>query len=207
MSELYTRYPALLGCKKDIEAASALLLECTKNGGKILLCGNGGSCADADHIAGELLKSFVLRREPTETDKEKLRATCPEDADFLIDNLQQGIPAVSLPALCAVNTAYINDAEPAMVYGQLVYALGKPGDVVLGLSTSGNSKNVVYAMKVARAMGLDTIALTGAKESKLSALCTCTVKVPETETYKVQELHLPVYHHLCLELEETLFGE
>lgn len=207
MSELYTRYPALLACKEQIEEASALLLECAKNGGKILLCGNGGSCADADHIAGELLKSFVLRREPTENDKEKLRAACPEDADFLINNLQRGIPAVSLPALCAVNTAYINDAEPAMVYGQLVYALGKPGDVVLGLSTSGNSKNVVYAMKVARAMGLDTIALTGAKESKLSALCTCTVKVPETETYKVQELHLPVYHHLCLELEETLFGE
>ena len=125
----------------------------------------------------------------------------------LIENLQRGIPAVSLPSLCAVNTAYINDAEPSMVYGQLVYALGKPEDVVLGLSTSGNSKNVVYAMQVANAMGLKTIALTGAKESKLSALCTCTVNVPETETYKVQELHLPVYHHLCLELEETLFGE
>ena len=207
MTELYTRYPALLGCKKDIEAASALLLECAQNGGKILLCGNGGSCADADHIAGELLKSFVLRREPTKEEKEKIRAACPENAEFLIDNLQRGIPAVSLPSLCAVNTAYINDAEPSMVYGQLVYALGRPGDVVLGLSTSGNSKNVVYAMQVAKAMGLKTIALTGAKESKLSDLCTCTVKVPETETYKVQELHLPVYHHLCLELEETLFGE
>ena len=185
---LYERYPALQACKQEIEQALALLIETYRNGGKVLVCGNGGSAADSEHIVGELLKGFMSKRPVTdERIPEALRA-----------ELQGSLPAISLPSQCA-------DVSPEMVYAQLVYGYGKEGDVLIAISTSGNAANVAKAAEVARCIGVKTVALTGARDSKLSALATVTIKVPETETYKVQELHLPVYHYLCAEVEKELF--
>lgn len=192
---LYERYPALQSCKDSIEAALQLLIETYRNGGKVLICGNGGSAADSEHIVGELLKGFMSKRPVTdERIPEALRA-----------ELQGSLPAISLPSQCAILTAYCNDVSPEMMYAQLAYGYGKEGDLLIALSTSGNAANVAKAAEVARCIGVKTVALTGAKESKLSALATVTVQVPETETYKVQELHLPVYHYLCAETEKAFF--
>ena len=192
---LYERYPALQSCKDSIEEALQLLIETYRNGGKVLVCGNGGSAADSEHIVGELMKGFMSKRPVTdERIPEALRA-----------ELQGALPAISLPSQSAILSAYANDVSPEMVYAQLVYGYGKPEDLLIALSTSGNSKNVVKAVEVANCLGMTTVALTGEKESKLSELSTVTVQVPETETYKVQELHLPVYHYLCAEVEKTLF--
>lgn len=204
-NELYDRYPALKACEADIDTALSLMLETYRAGGKILLCGNGGSCADCGHIAGELMKGFLLSRPvPEET-----RAAFAEfpDGEAIAKKLQRGIPAISLPSQAEVLSAYANDVDPELVYAQLVYTCGRPGDLLIGISTSGNSKNVVTAALTAKALGIRTLALTGEKESKLSGLCDCTVRVPETETFKIQELHLPVYHHLCAAMEDILFGE
>ncbi len=192
---LYERYPELQACKQDIEKALALLIETYRNGGKVLVCGNGGSAADSEHIVGELMKGFMLCRPVTD---ERI----PEE---LRRGLQGALPAISLPSQSAILSAYCNDVSPEMMYAQLVYGYGKEGDVLIALSTSGNSANVVKAAEVASCIGVNTIALTGAKDSKLSKLSTVTVQVPETETYKVQELHLPVYHYLCAETEKELF--
>ncbi len=192
---LYERYPELQACKQEIEQALALLIETYRNGGKVLVCGNGGSASDSEHIVGELLKGFLSKRPVTdERIPESLRA-----------ELQGSLPAISLPSQCTILTAYCNDVSPEMMYAQLVYGYGKEGDVLIALSTSGNAANVAKAAEVARYIGVKTIALTGAKDSKLSELSTVTVKVPETETYKVQELHLPVYHYLCAGVEKELF--
>ena len=192
---LYERYPELQDCKQEIEKALALLIETYRNGGKVLVCGNGGSAADSEHIVGELLKGFLSKRPATdERIPKELRA-----------QLQGSLPAISLPSQCAILTAYCNDVSPEMMYAQLVYGYGKEGDVLIAMSTSGNAANVAKAAEVANCIGMKTIALTGAKDSKLSALATVTVQVPETETYKVQELHLPVYHYLCAETEKEFF--
>lgn len=205
MNELITRYPALAVCREDIEALIDILTESFRAGGKLLLCGNGGSASDCEHIAGELLKSFVLTRRPDAT----LVAALADDEEggYILDRLQQGLPTISLPSQIGVSTAFVNDVAADTVYAQLTYAYGKPCDVLWCLSTSGNSRNAVLAAKVAKARGMKVVALTGAKESKLSALADVTVKVPETETFKVQELHLPVYHTVCLTLERTFFPE
>lgn len=206
MTELMTRYPQLEECRADIEKAMELLRNMYARGGKLLACGNGGSCADCEHIVGELMKSFLLHRPMTQDVKAGLEALFPEDADKFYACMQQGIPAISLPSQVAVLSAYVNDVDPEFFYAQLVQGYGRAGDVVLCISTSGNSKNVVRAAQMARALGLKTLALTGSKESVLSGLCDVTVRVPETQTFKVQELHLPVYHYLCAKLEEELFG-
>lgn len=197
MKELLRRYPALEACREDMLAAAAMMLETYQHGGKILVCGNGGSCADSEHIVGELMKGFMLKRPVTD---ERI----PAD---LREGLQGSLPAISLPSQTAVLSAFINDVDPSMLYAQLVYGYGRPGDLLIGLSTSGNSDNVVKAAQIAKAVGVKTLALTGKKESKLSALCDVTVRVPETETYKVQELHLPVYHYLCAATEAALFTQ
>ncbi len=197
MSELYERYPSLVGCKADIEKALELIIDTYKNGGKVLICGNGGSCADSDHIVGELMKGFMLMRPVTDP-------RIPED---LRPNLQGSLPAISLPSQSAVLSAFINDVEPSMLYAQLVYGYARENDLVIGLSTSGNSKNIVNAIRVANAVGAKTIALTGEKESKLSEISTVTVKAPATETYKIQEYHLPIYHYLCAETEAAFFDK
>ena len=195
MEELLERYPKLSVCREDIEKASRLIYDTYKNGGKVLVCGNGGSAADSEHIVGELMKGFLKKREVSD---ERI----PES---LRKNMRGSLPAISLPSQCAVLSAFVNDVEPEMMYAQLVYGYAKENDLVIGISTSGNSKNVVNAVKVAKCMGVKTLSLTGEKESKLSGLSDVTVKVPETETFKVQELHLPVYHYLCAYVENMLF--
>ncbi len=197
LNELLTRYPVLAPIKDDIEAALGLIRDTYKNGGKVLVCGNGGSCSDSEHIVGELMKGFKLMRPVTD---ERI----PED---LRGGLQGALPAISLPSQTGILSAFINDVDPEMMYAQLVYGYAGENDLLIGLSTSGNSKNVVNAARIAKAVGAKALAMTGAKESKLSELCDVTVKVPETETYKIQELHLPVYHFLCAQIEDEIFGK
>lgn len=196
MEQLIERYPILSQCRESIAAALKLMIETYKNGGKVLVCGNGGSAADSEHIVGELMKGFLSRRKVSDDRIPK----------SLSKYLQGALPAISLPSQCAILSAFINDVEPDMMYAQLVYGYAREGDLVIGLSTSGNSGNVVNAVEVAKCVGARTLALTGEKESKLSEMATVTIRVPETETYKVQELHLPVYHYLCAETEKEMFS-
>lgn len=203
---LLERYPQLSAVKSDIIAAYKILESCYQNGGKLLIAGNGGSAADAEHIVGELMKGFKLQRKPDADFAEKLIAADNELGKVLAENLQGALPAIALDGHPALSTAYMNDCEPLLCFAQQVNGYGRPGDVFLGISTSGNSKNVLYAATVAKAKGMKVIGLTGAKDSKLSAAADVTVKVPQTETYMIQELHLPVYHCLCLMLEDKFFG-
>ena len=202
-TELLVRYPCLEAVIDSIDAAAQMMVDTYKNGGTVLVCGNGGSCADSDHIVGELMKGFLSLRPMSEEQKSCMSDILDED---ILSKLQRGIPAISLPAQSAVISAYANDVDPELVYAQLVFGYGKKQDMLIGLSTSGNSKNVVAAAKVARAMGIKTLALTGARDSRLSELCDVTVKAPEIETFKVQELHLPIYHYLCAYVEKYLVG-
>lgn len=204
---LYERYPALQVCKEEIERAAAMWIRAFEAGGKLLCCGNGGSCADCDHIVGELMKGFLLKREPGEEFERKLEVCGFPDARELTAHLQGALPAISLTSQTALLSAFANDVSADTVYAQMVYGYGRKEDVLLCISTSGNSENAVCAAKVAKAMGLSTVCLTGAAESRLSRICDVAIRVPETETYKVQELHLPVYHHLCAEVEAHFFGE
>lgn len=197
MKELLKRYPKLETCRDDIEKALMLIIDTYKKGGKVLVCGNGGSAADSEHIVGELMKGFVSKR--TVTDE-----NIPPE---IKEHLQGALPAISLPSQIAVLSAYINDVKPEMMYGQLVYGYGRKEDLLIGLSTSGNSKNVVNAVKVANALGMKTLSLTGEGGGILSEISDVTIKTPEKETYKVQEYHLPIYHYLCLKTEEHFFGE
>lgn len=196
MINLYEKYPVLEECRGSIEAAKEMMLETYRNGGKILLCGNGGSCSDCEHIVGELMKGFLSMR-PVTDDR------IPEE---LRKNLQGSLPAISLPSQSAILSAFCNDVDPSMMYAQMVYGYATEKDLLIGLSTSGNSENVVNAVEVAKAVGAKTMAMTGQRDSKLSAICDVTVQVPETETYKIQELHLPVYHYLCAEVERVLYS-
>lgn len=206
LNELLERYPKLKEIKTELETAAKLMTETVQNGGKILVCGNGGSCSDSDHIVGELMKGFLLRREIGEDFSRKLQDCFPNEGEYLSKNLQGAIPAISLTSHAAVLSAFANDVAPDMVYAQLAFGYGKEGDLFIGISTSGNSKNVVNAAMVAKAKGLKTIALTGKNRSKLD-LCDVVLRVPETETFKVQEYHLPVYHYLCAEVERNMFGK
>ena len=202
--------PSLEACRDTVESARNLLIDTYRAGGKLLLCGNGGSAADCDHIAGELLKGFLSLRPLSEEDCMTLADTLPEgeadpDLYLLAGHLQGGLPAISLPSQTAAVTAVCNDTDPALIFAQLVWALGQAGDTLLCLSTSGNSKNVVLAAKAAHAKGMKVLALTGERDSALSALADVTIQVPATETYRVQEYHLPIYHYLCAAVEEEFF--
>ena len=207
INNLILRYPQLAPIKADIEKAVKIFKDCYYLGGKILLMGNGGSASDCEHIAGELLKGFMLKRPVTDEEANLFKTAFPEDSEKFIKTLQRGIPAISLPSQIGVLSAYANDVEPDMVYAQLVYAYNQVSDVAVGLSTSGSSKNVVNGLKVAKALGLKTVALTGSKPCVLDGVCDLLIKVPETETYKVQELHLAVYHAICAQVESDLFGD
>lgn len=195
MKDLFECYPQLNICKKDIENALALMLDTYKNDGKILVCGNGGSSADADHIVGELMKGFLKARKVTD---ENL------SADFK-ENLQGSLPAISLSSQSALVTAFNNDMNPDYVFAQQVHGLANNNDLVIGISTSGNSKNVVNAIRLAKEMGVKTVALTGERGGILKNLADVTICAPATETYKIQEYHLPIYHYLCAKVEEELF--
>ena len=202
---LIQRYPALAECRADIASASGMLIDCFTGGGKLLVCGNGGSAADADHIVGELMKAFLLPRRLPDAEMQALQ-TLGEDGAYLADTLERGLPAVSLCAHSALMTAVANDRTAETVFAQQTTALGRPGDVLMTLSTSGNSRNCVLAAHAAKLRGMRVIALTGRAESRLSAAADICIRVPETETYKVQELHLPVYHALCAQTEAHFFG-
>lgn len=206
LTELFERYPVLASIENDIVTAENMMLDTYYKGGKILACGNGGSCSDANHIVGELMKGFLLKRPMTADIRAKFEAALGAEAEDFAKKLQRGIPAIALDAANALFTAYANDVDADYVYAQLVFGYAKENDMLIGISTSGNSKNVVNAMKAAKAMGIKTLGLTGARESKLSAIADCTIRVPETETFKVQEYHLPVYHYLCAIVEEKVFG-
>lgn len=203
---LVERYSVLASAEQDIINAYLVMEECYENGGKLLVAGNGGSAADAEHIVGELMKGFKMDRKSSDEFAEKLVEANPELGAILPDNLQGALPAIALDGHIALSTAYSNDCEPLLCFAQQVNGYGKTGDVFLGISTSGNSKNVLYAATVARAKGMKVIGLTGQKESKLSEYADVCVKVAEIETYMIQELHLPVYHCWCLMLEEKFFG-
>ena len=203
---LVNRYPQLASCKQDIQNAYEILETAYKNGRKLLVCGNGGSASDSEHIVGELMKEFKLKRKVYSDHAAALKAIDPELGQVLADNLQGALPAISLTGHSSLQTAYMNDAVPELVFAQQVNGYGKEGDVLLGISTSGNSKNVLYAAVNAKAKGLKVIGLTGSKENKLMKFADVCIRVPETETYKIQEYHLPVYHCLCLMLEEKFFG-
>ena len=204
---LVRRYPQLESCKGDILQAYEILLETYKQGRKLLVAGNGGSASDSEHIVGELMKEFRLKRKVYAEQADAMMAIDPEMGKALAENLQGALPAICLTGHSALTTAFMNDANADLVFAQQVNGYGKKDDVFLGISTSGNSKNVCYAAITAKAKGLKVIGLTGAKESKLSSLADVCIRVPETETYKIQELHLPVYHCLCLMLEDYFFGE
>lgn len=206
MDLLLERYPSLIACKNDIIMAYDMLENTYSNERKLLVCGNGGSASDSEHIVGELMKEFKLKRKVFAQQAEAMKAIDPELGATLAQHLQGALPAITLTAHSSLTTAFMNDSEPVLVFAQQVNGYGKEGDSFLGISTSGNSMNVIYAAVTAKARGLKVIGLTGQKESKLSKLADVCIRVPETETYKIQELHLPVYHCLCLMLEDHFFG-
>jgi D-sedoheptulose 7-phosphate isomerase len=205
IQELITRYPVLSVCRNDIQAAIDTMIRCYEHGGKVLLCGNGGSCADSDHIVGELMKGFLKKRPLSDAQKAAMKARSATLDDSLLNALQCGLPAISLPSLTALNTAFCNDADPELIYAQAVLALAKPGDVLIAISTSGNAKNVFAAVQVAQGLGVTVIGLTGNTGGKLKQYADIAVCVPETETFKIQELHLPVYHTVCAAVEAHFF--
>ncbi|MCR4790104.1 MAG: SIS domain-containing protein [Treponemataceae bacterium] len=207
IDQLLERYPSLIVCKKDIEDAALAMIESFRNGGKLLVAGNGGSCADSDHITGELLKSFCKKRSPSSDFINQIKAIDADTGAYLADKLQGSLPAIALTNNTALMTASLNDVDGNVMFAQQVNGYGVKGDVFLGISTSGNSKDIVYPTVVAKSKGLKTIALTGKNGGKLKALADICIIVPQNETFKIQELHLPVYHALCLEIEEAFWKE
>lgn len=203
---LIERSPKLIVCKEDIIKAYEILEKAYSKERKLLVCGNGGSASDSEHIVGELMKEFKLKRKVYAYQAEAMKVIDAEMGATLAENLQGALPAICLTGHSSLTTAFMNDANADLVFAQQVNGYGKTNDVFLGISTSGNSKNVCYAAITAKSKGLKVIGLTGAKESKMSKLADCCIRVPETETYKIQELHLPVYHCLCLMLEDHFFG-
>lgn len=206
LERLIDRYPELSSCREQFQAAFEMIKDCYEQEGTLLICGNGGSASDAEHIVGELMKEFARKRPIPEEMKEMLKAVAPEDGEAIANSLQGSLPALSLTGGLALSTAYANDANPVMGFAQQVYGYGKEGDVLLGISTSGNSKNVVYAMEVAKAKGMETIALTGESGGRLKDIADVCICAPAKETADVQELHLPIYHTLCRMLEEAFFA-
>ena len=202
---LFTRYPVLAPCRADVFAAAETICESFRAGGKLIACGNGGSAADAEHIVGELMKGFLKKRRLPEELRARMKEDFPQDADYLYENLQGALPALSLVNQVALGTAFANDQAADLVFAQQVMGIGRKGDVLLAISTSGNSKNVVYAVEAARLQGVKTVALTGRSGGRLRDVADIVVAVPDDETYRIQELHLPVYHALCIAAEEEFF--
>ncbi len=206
IKSLLSRYPELSVCREDIQKAYEILEKVYSSDHKLLVCGNGGSASDSEHIVGELMKEFKQKRKIFTNQADAMKNIDPEMGVILAENLQGALPAICLTCHSSLTTAFMNDANADIVFAQQVNGYGKSNDAFLGISTSGNSKNVIYAAIPAKAKGLKVIGLTGKHESKLSRIADCCIRVPETETYKVQELHLPVYHCLCLMLENHFFG-
>ena len=207
INELIKRYPMLDACREDIEKILEAIISCYERGGKLLLCGNGGSAADCDHIVGELMKGFLKKRPLSDEKKAEMTTLSPSLDTELLARLQSGLPAVSLPSLSILNSAFCNDVDPSLIYAQSVLGLGKKGDLLIAISTSGNAENVAAAVKVARGIGMTTVGLTGESGGKLRALADICICAPEKETFKIQELHLPIYHLLCAAVENHFFAE
>lgn len=207
LEDLTARYPALAPIKESIWEAYQILKEAYDRGGKLMVCGNGGSCADSEHIVGELMKGFCKRRRIPEQLRERLLEVDETDGALLSENLEQALPAIALTSATGLNTAFANDRHPDLIFAQQVLGYGRPGDVLLGITTSGNSRNVLYAMELAEAQEIRTIALTGRDGGRAGKRADCAIIVPAEETYRIQEYHLPVYHTLCLMLEDTYFSE
>lgn len=206
-NDMLFRYPELSVVEKDIREVSKVLEDCFRNGGTLFIAGNGGSAADSEHLVGELLKGFKLKRELSEGLKNKFKEKFGEEGYDIAGKLQNAFKAVSLTSHPGFGTAFSNDVDADLVFGQQLFALGKEGDVFMGFTTSGNSRNILKAMKVASVQGIKTILMTGASGGKCSEIADYSIKVPETETYKIQELHLPVYHTICLVIEEIFYGK
>ena len=202
---LFTNYPQLQNCQNDIMNAFDIIKHCCLKKGLIMTCGNGGSASDAGHIVGELMKGFKLKRPLTAEQKKMLTDYFPEEGSYLASHMQQAIPAIALTDQTSLSTAFSNDIAADMVFAQQVFGYGKPGDVLIGLSTLGNSKNVVNACKVAKAFEMKTIAMTGEAGGELNHICDITIRVPANETYRIQEYHLPIYHCICAMLEDFFF--
>ena len=207
IESLLSRYTILGTAREDIIKAYLVLEECYENGGKLLVAGNGGSAADSEHIAGELMKRFRIPRPVPSSFAEKLIEIDPLLGENLARNLERSLMAIPLVAHEALSTAYINDVDGVGVFAQQLYGYGRPGDVFLGISTSGNSRNVMAAAVVAKAVGIKVIGLTGAKGGKLAGIADVCVKAPSDETFMIQEYHLPIYHCWCLMLEDHFFGK
>ena len=207
INTLIERYPKLEGVRQSIIDAYLIMEECYENGGKLLIAGNGGSAADSEHIAGELMKRFKIQRPVSDEYAQRLMEIDSERGRELAKNLECSLMAIPLVAHEALSTAYINDVDGYGVFAQQLFGFGRKGDVFLGISTSGNSKNIMNATVVARASGIKVIGLTGANGGELAMVADAAVKVPETETYMIQELHLPIYHCWCLMLEDRFFGK
>ncbi|WP_182186921.1 SIS domain-containing protein [Pectinatus frisingensis] len=205
INELMERYSALFICKKDITNALIAICNTYRHNHKLLICGNGGSAADSEHIVGELMKGFLLSRKLKHSLYQKLKNLYPENAAYFFNNLQESLPALSLVNQVALTTAFSNDQSADLVFAQQVLGLGNEGDILLGISTSGNSDNIIYAMQIAKAKHMITIALTGKTGGKLQNFSDICIKVPELNTYKIQELHLPIYHALCIAIENEFF--
>jgi D-sedoheptulose 7-phosphate isomerase len=205
LQQLIDRYPSLNGIRHSIHEGYELIIKTFQSGGKILIAGNGGSAADSEHIVGELMKSFVKKRKLPDDYVARLERINPEIARFLAPRIQPGLPAIALTGHTGLSSACINDIDGTIVYAQQLYGYGKGGDLFIGISTSGNAKNVLYAAVAAKAKGLSVLALSGGTGGKLADYADVSIVVPETETYKIQELHLPVYHALCLMVEEYFF--
>ena len=207
LNHLIERYPKLMICKREIADAYSILETAYTEGRKLLVAGNGGSAADSEHIVGELMKEFKLKRKIFGEQANKMMNISPDLGKVLAMNLQGALPAISLTGHSALTTAFMNDSEPELVFAQQVNGYGREGDVFLGISTSGNSRNILYAAVTAKSKGLKVLGLTGQRENKLQDYADVCIHVPEVETYKIQELHLPVYHCLCLMLEDKFFGD
>jgi phosphoheptose isomerase len=206
LEELIARYPQLLPVKDEIRKAAACLIFSYEHGGKLLVCGNGGSCSDSDHIVGELMKGFENKRRIGESLKKLLTESAGERGAYLAEKLQQGLPAISLTAHSALITAVANDTDADLIFAQQVVGYGNVGDVLIGISSSGNSQNVIDALITARAKGMTAIGLTGETGGKMKQFCDILINVQGRRTAFVQELHLPIYHVLCLMVEHHFFG-
>lgn len=207
LKELVKRYPVLEAGVGEIEKAKDAIIDCYNKGGKLLICGNGGSCADSDHIVGELMKGFLKLRPLNDEKKAEMKQNCALLDDELLNKLQGGLPAIALPSITALNSAFCNDVDPELIYAQPLISLANENDILIGISTSGNSKNVYGAVKVAKGLGIKVIGLTGKTGGKLKSVSDICICVPETETFKIQELHMPVYHYLCAAVEEYFFDK
>lgn len=206
VKRLTERFPELAECREEIVQAFALLKKSYDAGGMLLVCGNGGSGADSEHIVGELMKEFALKRPLPDQEQQRLRQVSKENGALLAKHLQGALPAVTLTSNIALSTAYSNDAAPELVFAQQVYGYGRAENVLLGISTSGNSRNVIYALETARSKDMATIGMTGEDGGRMKELCDVCIRVPSGFTPEIQELHLPVYHCLCRMIEEEYFG-